>query len=66
MAVFEVSAAASEVAKIAAQTPEVSGWKLVLTSAVVASFVNAGVLVWLKRGDRKREDKASTRRRSLA
>ncbi|UWX75433.1 hypothetical protein [Burkholderia gladioli] len=66
MAVFEVSAAASEVAKIAAQTPEVNGWKLVLTSAVVASFVNAGVLVWLKRGDREREDKASTRRRSLA
>ncbi|NIE81936.1 MULTISPECIES: hypothetical protein [unclassified Burkholderia] len=66
MAVFEVAAAASEVAKIVPQTPEVNGWTLVLTSAVVASFVNAGVLVWLKHSDRKREDKANARRRSLA
>ncbi|MBJ9696948.1 hypothetical protein [Burkholderia cenocepacia] len=66
MAASEVAAAASEVAKIAAQTPEVNGWTLVLTSAVVASFVNAGMLLWLKRGDREREDKANTKRRALA
>lgn len=66
MAIVEAASAASEAAKIAAGTPEVNGWTLVLTSAVVASFVNAGVLLWLKHGDRKREDEANTKRRALA
>ncbi|RQT02077.1 hypothetical protein [Burkholderia contaminans] len=66
MAASEVATAASHVATSAAQLPAVNGWTLVLTSAVVASFINGGVLWWLKRGDRRREDEVTARRRTLA
>ncbi|AJY38243.1 hypothetical protein I6G56_00225 (plasmid) [Burkholderia humptydooensis] len=66
MAASEVAIAASHVATAAAQVPAVNGWTLVLTSAVVASLINGGVLWWLKRGDRRREDQANAKRRELA
>ncbi|WP_423383535.1 hypothetical protein [Burkholderia sp. LMG 32019] len=57
--------AASEVAKVAAQAP-VNWWVVVASSAVIASIINGVVLGWVKRGDRKREDEAIAKRRSLA
>ncbi|WP_175657444.1 MULTISPECIES: hypothetical protein [Burkholderia] len=58
--------AASEAAAIAAHVPAMNEWTVLLTSAVVASFINGGFLLWIKRGDREREDLEAAHRLACA
>ncbi|HEM7880095.1 TPA: hypothetical protein U2L31_006545 [Burkholderia contaminans] len=57
MAASEIAMAASQIATPAAQVPAVTGWTLVLSSAVVSALVN-GVFKWWGERTARRDEKA--------